>query len=101
MEPKTEVAATQAEGAPFVAVEPFIDKTETARRLKKTVRTVENWMSRGLIPYYKIGHSVSFKWSEVEAHLGQTCRVCRHVLPHEKRAGAEAARLAPLSAASR
>jgi excisionase family DNA binding protein len=58
-------------------VEGFIDKVEVAKRLKKKLRTVDNWMRRGLLPYYKIGRSVSFKWSEVEAHLGQTCRVCR------------------------
>jgi excisionase family DNA binding protein len=58
-------------------VEGFIDKVEVAKRLQKKLRTVDNWMQRGLLPYYKIGRSVSFKWSEVEAHLGQTCRVCR------------------------
>ena len=57
--------------------EPFINKEEVARRLGKTLRTVDNWMSRGLLPYYKIGRSVEFKWSDVEAHLAQTCRICR------------------------
>jgi excisionase family DNA binding protein len=57
--------------------EPFINKEELARRLGKTLRTVDNWMSKGLLPYFKIGRSVAFKWSDVEAHLAQTCRVCR------------------------
>ena len=56
-------------------VEEFINKAEVAKRLRKKVRTVDNWMKRGLLPYYKIGRSVCFKWSEVESHLGQTCRV--------------------------
>jgi len=60
-----------------VAVEEFIDKREVARRLKKKVRTIDNWMKRGILPYYKIGRSVSFKWSEIEATLIRTCRVCR------------------------
>ena len=60
-----------------VAFEPFISKPEVARRLGKRVRTVDNWMQRGLLPYYKIGRSVGFKWSEVEVHLRQLCRVCR------------------------
>jgi len=34
-------------------------------------------MKRGILPYYKIGRSVSFKWSEIEAALARTCRVCR------------------------
>lgn len=57
--------------------ERFIGKTEVARRLNKTVRTVDNWMQRGILPYYKIGRSVEFKWSEIELHLAQTCRVTR------------------------
>jgi excisionase family DNA binding protein len=64
------------EGPPgAVAFEPFINKPEVARRLGKRVRTVDNWMQQGLLPYYKIGRSVSFKWSEVEAQLEQVCRV--------------------------
>ena len=60
-----------------VPVEEFINKAEVARRLKKRVRTVDNWMKRGILPYYKIGRSVAFKWSEVEAALAATCRVYR------------------------
>lgn len=59
------------------ATEHFINKAEVARRLNKTLRTVDNWMARGILPYYKIGRSVEFKWSEVESHLAQTCRVAR------------------------
>jgi excisionase family DNA binding protein len=65
----TAAQAAQPEG--------FIEKPEVARRLNKTIRTVDNWMTRGILPYYKMGRSVSFRWSEVEAHLAQTCRVCR------------------------
>ncbi len=56
--------------------EPLINKAEVAKRLGRTVRCVDNWMQRGLIPYLKIGRSVSFKWSDVESHLAATCRVC-------------------------
>lgn len=67
----------QSEPVKLENAEEFIDKVEVARRLKKKIRTVDNWMKRGILPYYKIGRSVSFKWSEVESHLGKTCRVCR------------------------
>ena len=63
--------------APVPGPEGFIKKGEVARRLQKQVRTVDNWMKRGLLPYYKIGRSVSFRWSEVEEHLRDTCRVRR------------------------
>ncbi len=58
-------------------VEGFINKPEVARRLGKKLRTVDNWMQRGILPYYKIGRSVSFKWSEIETALARTCRVSR------------------------
>ena len=63
--------------APTAAPPEFISKTVAASRLNKTVRTVDNWMKRGWLPYYKVGHTVVFKWDEIEAHLGRTCRVCR------------------------
>ncbi len=57
--------------------EPFVNKAEVGQRLGMRPRTIDEWMTRGLLPYYKLGRSVRFKWSEVERHLGQTCRVCR------------------------
>jgi excisionase family DNA binding protein len=68
--------ATATSQSPATA-DGFIGKPEVARRLNKTLRTVDNWMKRGLLPYYKIGRSVSFKWSDVEAHLKVMCRVSR------------------------
>ena len=51
----------------------FISKTEVARRLGKTARTIEHWMKRGVIPHLKIGKgrraTVLFKWADIEAHL--------------------------------
>ena len=60
--------------------EPFIDKRDVAQRLKKCARTIDNLMAKGL-PHYKVGRSVIFRWSEVEAHLAANCRVCRRHLP--------------------
>jgi predicted DNA-binding transcriptional regulator AlpA len=64
--------AATASAATF---EPFISKPEVARRLGKRVRTIDNWMQLRLLPYYKIGRSVAFKWSEVKVQLKQVCRV--------------------------
>ena len=55
--------------------EPFIEKPEVGKRLGMRPRTIDDWMKRGLLPYYKVGRSVRFKWSEVEAHLAANCRV--------------------------
>jgi hypothetical protein len=56
-------------------VEPFISKAETARRLNCGMRTLDTWMRRGIVPFYKISKKVAFKWSEVEAVLERNCRV--------------------------
>jgi excisionase family DNA binding protein len=72
-----ETAQTNQAGQLPATPEVFIGKNEVARRLNKTLRTVDNWMQRGLLPYYKIGRSVVFKWSDVETQLAQTCRVAR------------------------
>jgi hypothetical protein len=50
-------------------LEGFISKGKVARRLNRSLKTVNNWMKRGILPYYKLGHRVSFRWSEVVAHL--------------------------------
>lgn len=55
--------------------EGYIDKHECARLLGRTVRSVDTYMAEGLIPYYKLGRTVAFKWSEVDAHIRQHHRV--------------------------
>ena len=55
----------------------YLTKREVAERLRKKIRTIDNWMKRGILPYYKLGRTVSFKWSDVQAHLDANCRVCR------------------------
>ena len=59
------------------APEGYITKEEVAKRLKKTVRTVENWQAKGLLPYVKIGRSVLFNWSDVESHVQTNFRIVR------------------------
>ena len=60
-----------------LSVEPYINKRQVARRMGRTVRSVNNLMRRGMIPYYKLGHCVVFRWSEIQSHLARTCRVVR------------------------
>jgi excisionase family DNA binding protein len=70
---KTENEITQTETPP--GPEGFIDKPEVARRINKTVRTVDNWMARGILPYYRLGRTIAFRWSDIEAHMKANYRV--------------------------
>jgi excisionase family DNA binding protein len=56
--------------------EGYIDKREVGKRLQIRPRTVDDWLKRGILPFYRIGRSVRLKWSEVEQHLRQTSRIC-------------------------
>ena len=55
--------------------EAFITKEEVARLIQRPVRTVEDWMRRRLIPFYKLGQAPRFRWSEVQAHFAARYRV--------------------------
>jgi excisionase family DNA binding protein len=61
--------------------EGFIGKAEVARRLGKSVRTVDAWMRRGVLPYYKPDRSVLFRWSDIEVHIVRNYRSQRSDKP--------------------
>ena len=58
--------------------EGYIDKRECARRLGRTPRSVDTYMALGMVPFYKLGRTVAFKWSEVDAHIKAHYRVGLH-----------------------
>jgi excisionase family DNA binding protein len=60
------VAATTAQGQPSSqSADEILDKPGIARRLNKSVRTVDAWMKAGRLPYIKLGRSVMFRWGAV------------------------------------
>jgi excisionase family DNA binding protein len=58
----------------------YLTKEELAKRLKKTVRTIENWQRRGILPFVKAGRSVLFNWVDVKRHLHSNFRVVRRTI---------------------
>ena len=47
----------------------IMTKSDVAKFLKKSQRTIDAWMASKLIPYIKVGHSVIFRRSVLLAHL--------------------------------
>lgn len=56
---------TQSQPPTLSADEILLDKPGIARRLNKSVRTVDSWMKAGRLPYIKLGRSVMFRWGAV------------------------------------
>jgi excisionase family DNA binding protein len=76
----TNQSENSQQGATGHESEGYITKAEVAKRVKKTLRTVENWQRDGILPFIKVGRSVLFKWSDVEQHLQSHYRVCRRTI---------------------
>jgi excisionase family DNA binding protein len=58
--------------------EELLTKAQIAVKLQITQRTVDNFMARGILPYFKLGERmVRLRLSDVQAHLDRTCRVAR------------------------
>jgi len=47
----------------------ILDKREAARRLHKSVRTIDSWMKGKKLPFMKIGRTVMFRWSAILERL--------------------------------
>ena len=43
----------------------LLTKRELANKLRRSVRTTDDWMRKGKLPYLKIGKSVLFRWPDV------------------------------------
>ena len=52
----------------------LLTKRELAKKLKVSVRTLDDWMRRGRIAYLKIGKTVRYRYSDVLEKLS-TLRV--------------------------
>jgi hypothetical protein len=68
------IANMDNQAGPLSPVENFITKKEVARRLGRGVRTIDSWKQLGLIPYYKVGKCVYFRWSEVQDAIARNGR---------------------------
>jgi len=57
---------------PFIGI---IDKIHVADEFKVDRKTVEHWMRRGIIPYFKIGRTVRFDAEAVMNKLREKCQI--------------------------
>ena len=49
----------------------YLKVPDIAAKFNVHPRTVWDWVYRGLIPHYKLGRSVYFKWCDVEAEMNR------------------------------
>jgi excisionase family DNA binding protein len=55
----------------------MLTKEEIAKYFGITVRTVENWMTQGYLPYLRFGRAVRFSLADVQRHVEKHQRICR------------------------
>ncbi len=48
----------------------FLTQKQLAERLNKSVRTIQNWRSQGLLPFKRMGNSILFHWGSCKRALG-------------------------------
>ncbi len=53
----------------------YADKRAVAEAFGVSKRTIDAWMARGLIPYYRLHRTIRFRLSDIEAHLNARCKV--------------------------
>jgi len=56
-------------------IDPFLPKKQVAEHLHVSVRTLDIWMARGILPYYKIGRMVRFRLSDIQECFDARCKV--------------------------
>ena len=56
-------------------IEPLLSKRQVAEQLNVTARTVDNWMGRGYLPYYRIGRNIRFRMGDIQDCLEAKCKV--------------------------
>jgi hypothetical protein len=69
-----DVALQQQARHPII-IETWVGKKGVAEHFKISVRTADNWMKRGLLPYIRIGKNVRFKLSEAEEKLNRNFKI--------------------------
>lgn len=47
----------------------FLTKLDVAGLFKVTPRCVDQWMTAGILPYFKLGKTVRFSRESIQAHL--------------------------------
>jgi len=57
--------------------EKLLTKAEVAQWCQVTERTIDAWMRNGSMIFYKIGRTVRFSWTDLQAHWDAVCRVAR------------------------
>jgi excisionase family DNA binding protein len=59
------------------AADAMLAKPEVAKHFGITVRTLENWMVQGYVPYLMFGRVIRFSLADVQRHVEKHHRICR------------------------
>jgi excisionase family DNA binding protein len=72
MQPMTTTTSPGPEATPSVA---YLDKPSAAAMLGIKPRTLDFWMHKRLVPYFRIGRTIRFDANDLREHLRAKHRV--------------------------
>ena len=62
------IAKIQEQKIAHKTIEPLLSRKQLAEHFGVSVRTVENWMQKGYVPYYRLDKKVLFNLTDVQRH---------------------------------
>jgi len=72
-----EAQHVQSMRMPINRIGMVLTRKQVAELLQGSVRTIENWISNGYLPHYRIGWNVRFRMSEIQACWEEKLKVRR------------------------
>jgi excisionase family DNA binding protein len=62
------IAEIQEQKIAHKTIEPLMSRQQLAEHFGVSQRTIETWMEKDYLPYYKLGRKVLFKLTDVQRH---------------------------------
>jgi excisionase family DNA binding protein len=56
-------------------LQPMFSKKQAAKRFGVSARTIDHWISKGYLPYLKIGRMIRIPMSDAESWLKERCLI--------------------------
>lgn len=71
------IASVQEQKLAAHTIDPILTKKQVAEPFHASIRTINTWMDKGYLPYWRIGKCIRFRLSDVQKRLDERHRIDR------------------------